>query len=76
VPDEVDNWHWLVTTSKDPQRQAREIADAVHQLSEKLAFRPISNNSPWVIAAYILAGLFILEIILIAVAALANILLN
>jgi hypothetical protein len=76
VPEDLDNWHWLGTSSKDQQHQMQEISDAIHQLSENQPIRPSSSSSPWVIAAYILAGLFILEIIFIAVAALVNILMN
>jgi hypothetical protein len=76
IPENLDNWHWLSTSNKDQHHQMKEIAEAIHQLSENQPIRPSSSSSPWVIAAYILAGLFILEIIFVAVASLVSILMN
>jgi hypothetical protein len=76
IPEYLDNWHWLGTSSKDQQHQIREIAEAIHQLSENQPIRPSSSSSPWVIAAYILAGLLVLQIVIVGIASLVSLILN
>ena len=76
VPENLDNWHWLGTSNKDQQQQAQEIAYTIHQLSENQPIRPSPISSPWVIVAYILAGLFVLQIVAVVIATLINLILN
>ncbi len=71
VPDE--KWVWLGTPRRTAgaaavRELAQATAQAVRQVAEGQPVKPPTPNSPWVIAGYILAGLFGLEILLVLIA--------
>ena len=68
VPVPEDNWVWLGTPARNLRELAQVTAQAVRQVAEGQPVKPPVPNSPWVIAGYILAGLFGLQILLILVA--------
>ena len=72
VPQEQENWHWLGMVNCDQKRLVQESATAVQQLSENKFPCTVASSNPWMIVAYILAGLFLLEIILLMITALVN----
>ena len=72
VPVPVENWVWLGTQAKTLRELAQATAQAVRQVAEGQPVRPPTPNSPWVIAGYILAGLFGLEILLVVFALLMS----
>ena len=65
VPVAVENWVWLGTQGRTLRELAQAAAQAVRQVAEGQPVKPPTPNSPWVIAGYILAGLFGLEILLV-----------
>jgi len=72
IPQEQENWHWLGMVNRDQKRLVQEAATAVQQLSENQIPRATAPNNPWMIVAYVLAGLFLLEIVLLMITALVN----
>jgi hypothetical protein len=66
VPDE--KWVWLGAPLRSLRELAQATAQVVRQVAEGQPVKPPTPNSPWVIAGYILAGLFGLEILLILLA--------
>jgi hypothetical protein len=72
IPQDQENWHWLGMVSGDEKRLVQEAATAVQQLSENQTLRTVAPSNPWMIVAYILAGLFLLEIVLLIITALVN----
>lgn len=72
IPQEQENWHWLGMVNRDQRRLVQEAATAVQQLSENKTPRTSSPSNPWMIVAYILAGLFLLLIVLLMISALVN----
>jgi hypothetical protein len=64
----VENWVWLGAQGRSLRELAQATAQAVRQVAEGQPVRPPTPNSPWVIAGYILAGLFGLEILLVVFA--------
>ncbi|PKO04969.1 MAG: hypothetical protein CVU41_14510 [Chloroflexi bacterium HGW-Chloroflexi-3] len=72
IPEEQENWHWLGTVSRDQKLLMQEVAITVQQLSENKTPRTSAPSNPWMIVAYILAGLFLLEIVLLIITALVN----
>jgi hypothetical protein len=72
VPVPVDNWVWLGTPGRTLSELAQVTAQAVRQVAEGQPVKPPTPNSPWVIAGYILAGLFGLEIVFVLIALLGS----
>jgi hypothetical protein len=72
IPQELENWYWLGMVTRDEKRLVQEAATAVQQLSENQTPRVVAPSNPWMIVAYILAGLFLLEIIFLIITALVN----
>jgi hypothetical protein len=72
VPVAVENWVWLGTQGRTMRELAQAAAQAVRQVAEGQPVKPPTPNSPWVIAGYILAGLFGLEILLVVFALLMS----
>jgi hypothetical protein len=73
VPVADEKWVWLGTPLRTAgaaamRELAQATAQAVRQVAEGQPVKPPMPNSPWVIAGYILAGLFGLEILLISFA--------
>jgi hypothetical protein len=65
APVPVDNWVWLGAQGWSLRELAQATAQAVRQVAEGQPVKPPTPNSPWVIAGYILAGLFGLEILFV-----------
>ena len=72
APVPVDNWVWLGTQGRSLRELAQATAQAVSQVAEGQPVKPPTPNSPWVIAGYILAGLFGLQILLVVFALLMS----
>jgi hypothetical protein len=72
IPQEQENWHWLGMVNRDQKRLVQEAVIAVQQLSENKSPRTVAPSNPWMIVAYVLAGLFLLEIVLLMITALVN----
>jgi len=72
IPQEQENWHWLGMVNRDQRSLVQEAATAVQQLSENKSPRTVAPSNPWMIVAYVLAGLFLLEIVLLMITALVN----
>ncbi len=68
APVPVDNWVWLGTQGRTMRELAQAAAQAVRQVAEGQPVKPPTPNSPWVIAGYILAGLFGLQIAFVLLA--------
>jgi hypothetical protein len=73
VPEKLENWHWLENTSKDQKHLVQQIVDAINQLSKNLPIQPTFRFSPWVMAAFVLAGLFLLQISAVVIGTIINI---
>ena len=72
IPQVQENWHWLGLVNRDQRRLVQEAATAVQQLSENKTPRISAPTNPWMIVAYILAGIFLLLIGLLMISALVN----
>jgi hypothetical protein len=72
LPERKDNWYWLNTSEIPQNKLVREAVTTIQQFSENQTPRTASSGNPWMIAVYILAGLFTLEVIFILLAALVN----
>jgi hypothetical protein len=72
VPVPVDNWVWLGAPARTLRDLAQVTAQAVRQVAEGQPVKPPTPNSPWVIAGYILAGLFGLQILFVVFALLMS----
>ena len=72
IPQEQENWHWLGMVKREQKRLVQEVATAVQQLSENKFPRTVASSNPWMIVVYILAGLFLLLIVLLMISALVN----
>lgn len=72
IPQEQKNWYWLGMIHRDQRRIVQEAAIVVQQLSENQTPRTVAPSNPWMIVAYILAGLFLLEIVFLILSALVN----
>jgi hypothetical protein len=68
----VENWVWLGTPVRTLRELAQVTAQAVRQVAEGQPVKPPTPNSPWVIAGYILAGLFGLQILFVMFALLMS----
>ena len=76
VPVPTENWFWLGAPARSEQRLAQETAAAVQQLAEGQPIHPVTSSNAWSIVAYVLGGIFGLQIVLLAAFALLNLLLN
>jgi hypothetical protein len=76
VPEPTEDWIWVGAPTRNQQQLVRETVTTVLQLSENQTIRATANTSPWSIAAYILASIFIFQLVLVAVITLINIFLN
>ncbi len=72
APVADEQWVWLGTPLRSRGELAQATAQAVRQVAEGQPVKPPTPNSPWVIAGYILAGLFGLEILLVLFALLMS----
>lgn len=60
VPLPSDSWQWAGLPPRSPNDLAHVTAQLLRQLSEGQAVRPAAPTNPWVVAGYILGGLFAL----------------
>ena len=58
IPFDREDWLWLGQSRKRPEEMAHEAADALRQMAEGVAVRPGLPNNPWIVAGYILGGVF------------------
>jgi len=63
VPSSAPGWHWVFGSQRPLTNLARQTARVVRLLAEGEAIPQPRDSSPWLIAMYILAGLFGLEIV-------------
>jgi len=63
VPLPADGITWLGSTSQKPRGFATEAAAAIRYLAEGQSVRPVAPSNPWVIAGYVLAALFALQLL-------------
>ena len=63
VPLPAEGITWLGSGTRSPRELAAEACAAVRHLSEGQSVKPAAPSSPWVIAGYVLAALFALELL-------------
>lgn len=68
VPTPTPGWWWMFAGSRSLSLLARHTARAVRSLAEGESLPPVRESSPSMILVYVLAGLFVLEILFVAVA--------
>jgi len=69
VPLPKDGWVWPGAPVRSIREVARDTALTLRQLADGEPVRPAPSNNPWVIAGYVFGGLFVLEILIVAFAA-------
>jgi hypothetical protein len=65
VPLPSAGWEWAGQPARTPRELAQDTAVLLQQMSEGQSFRPATPANPWVIAGYVLGGLFALILALI-----------
>lgn len=58
IPLPAENWSWLGQAEKQEAILAREAAHAIRQMAEGESVRQVAPSNPWVIASYIMGGIF------------------
>ncbi len=58
IPLPAENWGWLGQADKQETILAREAAQAIRQMAEGESVRQAAPSNPWVIASYIMGGIF------------------
>jgi len=71
IPQQEENIFWL-GSHNDKKQILQDVANTVQQLSKNQIPQPATFKGPWLIVVYILAGLFALEIVALAITALVN----
>lgn len=69
VPTPARGWHWVYGSGRPLSLLARQTAQAVRQLAEGEEISPAREASSWMLLVYILAGLFALQLLLVALIA-------
>jgi hypothetical protein len=72
IPTPTRGWHWVTEGSWAMSSLARQAAQAVRHLAEEEEIPPSRQASPWLNVVYVLAGLFIFEIVWVLVAMVAS----
>jgi hypothetical protein len=72
APQDIGNWYWIKSNPDQDQSQVMDTVVSLRQILENRPVRPVARTSPWMLVAYILAGLFLLLIASILVSALVN----
>jgi hypothetical protein len=72
LPERKENWYWLNTQEATKNQLIQNALKAIQQISENQTPGTTPSITPWMVVVYILAGLFTLELIFIALAALVN----
>ena len=60
VPLPSTGWEWAGQPQRTPRELAQDTAVLLRQMAEGQSFRPAAPANPWVIAGYLLGGLFAL----------------
>jgi hypothetical protein len=68
LPITTKGWSWIISGSTSSMGIARRTAQAVRRLAEGGATASARENTGWMTAVYIFAGLFALQLILMMVA--------
>ncbi|HSM26127.1 MAG TPA: DUF5671 domain-containing protein [Anaerolineaceae bacterium] len=76
LPGNNENWYWLGTQAKDPPQLVNDTVTAIQRLSKNLPISTSSSGNPWLIAVYIMAGLFVFQLMIMLIAMLASFFLN
>jgi len=63
IPTQTTGWHWITGGGRPLAWLARQVAANVRRLAEGEEIPPATVASPWMILVYILAGLFVLQIL-------------
>jgi hypothetical protein len=58
IPLPAENWIWLGQADNQEAALARETAQAICQMAEGESVRQVAPSNPWVIASYIMGGIF------------------
>ena len=72
LPERKENWYWLNTQEATKNQLIQNALKAIQQISENQTPGTTPSITPWMVVVYILAGLFTLELIFIALVALVN----
>jgi hypothetical protein len=72
VTTPVTGWYWIYSSGLSAESLARQTARSVRHLAEEQEIPPPREASPWMTVVYVLAGLFVLEILLVVVTSVAN----
>jgi hypothetical protein len=72
VATPVTGWYWIYSSGLSAEALARQTARSVRHLAEEQAIPPPREASPWMTVVYVLAGLFVLEILFVVVTSVAN----
>ncbi len=64
IPTGVEGWHWVTGSGRSLASLAKQTARAVRSLAEGEEIPPPLDSSPWMVAVYILAALFAIQVVL------------
>ncbi len=65
LPLPADGWEWAGLPVRSARDLAQDTALLLRQMAEGQSFQPGTSTNPWVIAGYVLGGLFVLILALI-----------
>ncbi len=65
LPLPAAGWEWAGLPARSARDLAQDTALLLRQMAEGQTFRPGTPANPWVIAGYVLGGLFVLILALI-----------
>ncbi|HLE15024.1 MAG TPA: DUF5671 domain-containing protein [Anaerolineales bacterium] len=68
LPSRSEGWTWIGGPGKSIDPLARQAAVTIRRLAEGEQISPNREGSPWMTLVYILAGLFVIEVLLAVVA--------
>ncbi len=63
VTGQQEGWYWSCGLSKRPLAQIREVSKWIRDLADGQTIRQSSQSNIWNVVAYVLAGLFVLQIL-------------
>ena len=68
VPVEDDGWLWVGNSPRGRREQAQQVTQAIRQIAEGQPVRLSAPVTGWMLAAYILGGVFALLLLTVIVA--------
>ena len=68
VPTPVESWHWVLGSGHTAHQLARQTAQAIRHLAEGQDIPTPRDASPWMGVVYVLAGLFLFELLVMLAA--------